>query len=124
MPRVPIVLFVLSVGACAFPDAQGTDQRRQIPTARSCAAQGKVLDHFGMFGSPTCVTRYADAGKVCRSKSDCLGRCVVRLGTDETNGRDFSVGVETNGQCAKQDALDGCYSTVERGRVTESLCVD
>lgn len=77
-----------------------------------------------MFGSPTCVTKYADVGKVCRSKSDCLGSCIVELGRPEINGRDFGVGVETSGRCAPQDALDGCYSTVENGKVTESICSD
>jgi hypothetical protein len=110
---------VLLLAGCTLPPPQP-----HPPTAKQCAARGQVLDYLGMFGNRTCVTKYADSGKACRGKSDCLGLCVVRLGTDETNGRDFGVGVETNGKCAPQDVLDGCYSTVEAGRVTESACVD
>lgn len=119
MSRLIATAAVMFIASCTVPSA-----KEKAPTAKSCAAKGQFLYNYGMFRSRVCVTRYADAGKVCRSKSDCLGRCVVMLGTEETNGRDFSVGVEANGTCAAQDALDGCYSTVEAGKVVESACYD
>lgn len=77
-----------------------------------------------MFGTPTCVARYADAGKGCRGKAACLGECVVKLGTPETNGMRFAVGFVPAGRCGRQDILEGCIATIDNGRVIRSACFD
>lgn len=122
--RAFAAIFILAIGSCTSPNLGLSMRRSGAETARSCAARGLSLDHLGMFGAPTCVTRYADAGKACRSKADCLGDCIVQLGTPETNGMDFAVGFETGGMCASQDFLEGCFATLDNGKVIRSVCSD
>lgn len=114
--------FLLLLGSCA--GLSNFERQYETATARSCAAKGAFLDRRGMFGTAMCVTPYADAGKVCRFKSECVGRCMVELGTPETNARDYSIGVETVGKCEPDDRTFGCYAVVDAGKVTEAVCDD
>jgi hypothetical protein len=117
-------VFVLSsLGSCASPEFV-ENKPRKVPTEKDCAARGEFLDRGGMFASATCVRRFADAGKVCRSKSDCLGSCIIELGTAENREREYQVGQMAEGRCARQSALAGCLATVDGGKVTQAECVD
>lgn len=50
---------------------------RQFDKA-ACAAKGGVVKGVCMFGFPSCVVSYSDAGKSCSNKSDCQGNCEVK----------------------------------------------
>ena len=82
----------------------------------ACEAGGGEVRQEGMLGMYRCVTPYADAGKECRSGSDCEGKCLARDGA--------MTGEETIGACQANDSPFGCYAEVEDGKVTNALCVD
>lgn len=93
-------------------------------TAKSCAANGQIIDHVGMFGTPACATTYADGGNVCSSKSDCLGECIIESDKSEFANLPLNVGDEVSGRCSAKDTLDGCIATIEGGKVVDHICID
>jgi len=82
----------------------------------ACAEAGGEVRQEGMLGMYRCVKPYADAGKPCRSKSDCEGKC---LATD-----DAAPDREATGVCQSDDSPFGCYAEIEDGRITNAICVD
>ncbi len=82
----------------------------------ACDATGGEIRQEGMLGMYRCVKPYADAGKECRSKSDCEGECRV-IG-------DEMAGEEAVGACQVNDSPFGCYATIEEGKVANAICVD
>lgn len=117
-------VLLLVIGACASPEFIERKVAARPETAKSCAAKGQTLGHFGMFAIPSCVTKYADAGQVCRNKSECQGGCLVEMGRADANARNYRVGAEAEGQCARQLPLDGCLAAIDGGKVTQAECVD
>jgi hypothetical protein len=124
---------IIAVGAafavlsgCSSLDREVDAARsRAAPTAAEraqCEAGGGSIRGVGMFGLPSCVTPYADAGKVCRDKSDCRGRCIVELG--HPGEPDLKPGDALTGQCQKDTALFGCYAEIVDGKVRHTICVD
>ena len=83
----------------------------------ACRAAGGQVRGVGMFATPACVVPYADAGKACRDKSDCQGRCIVM----ETR---VAEGTPIAGTCQPNDQLFGCWVEVVEGRVHGGMCVD
>ncbi len=82
----------------------------------ACEGAGGEVRQEGMLGMYRCVKSYADAGKTCRSKSDCEGKC---LATDDAMPDE-----ETVGACQADDSPFGCYAEVEDGKITNAICVD
>lgn len=82
----------------------------------ACEAGGGEVRQEGMLGMYRCVTPFADAGKACRSASDCAGKCLVK--------DDSPVGGEAVGACQANDSPFGCYAEIEDGKVTTAICVD
>jgi len=82
----------------------------------ACAASGGVVRQEGMLGMYRCVRPFADAGKACRSKSDCEGKC---LATD-----DATPDQDVIGACQAEDSPFGCYAEVEDGKIQNAICVD
>ena len=82
----------------------------------ACAAAGGVVRQEGMLGMYRCVKPFADAGKACRSKSDCEGKC---LATD-----DAAPDAEVVGVCQADDSPFGCYAEIEDGKIQPAICVD
>ena len=82
----------------------------------ACAAAGGEARQEGMLGMYRCVKPYADAGKACRSKSDCEGKC---LATD-----DAAPDADITGACQADDSPFGCNAEVEDGKITEAICID
>lgn len=80
------------------------------------AASGEVRQE-GMLGMYRCVKPFADAGKACRSGSECEGKC---LATDDAMMDDENV----VGACQANDSPFGCYAEVEDGKITNAICVD
>lgn len=82
----------------------------------ACKSSGGEVRQEGMLGMYRCVKPYADAGKACRSKSDCEGKC---LATD-----DAAPDAEVTGVCQTDDSPFGCYAEVEGGKIQQAICVD
>jgi hypothetical protein len=86
-----------------------------------CVDQGGTVRDLGIFGTPTCVLPYADAGRPCTGDTDCLGQC--RLDGAETDPPP-AVGAEVKGRCQVDTDDFGCYTTVEGGKAELTICVD
>lgn len=81
-----------------------------------CEGAGGEVRQEGMLGMWRCVRPYVDAGKPCRDKSDCEGKC---LATD-----DAMPGDEVVGACQANDSPFGCYAEVVDGKIEGAICVD
>jgi hypothetical protein len=84
-----------------------------------CEAAGGEVRQAGMLGWQHCIQTYPDAGQACRGSEDCLGQC--RL--DGTAGA-VEAGAPADGICQGSDEPFGCYTRVENGRATQTICVD
>ena len=84
----------------------------------ACAANGGEVRQEGLLGTWRCVTPFPDAGKACRDKADCEGKCLLppdaSAATDE----------EAIGACQANDSPFGCYAEISGGRVMAAICVD
>ena len=71
-----------------------------------------------MFATPACAVPYADAGKACSDKSQCLGMC--KASAEAVVGS-----ANATGTC-QRDTQDifGCYNEVNGGVVVAGMCVD
>jgi hypothetical protein len=87
-----------------------------------CQHKGGQVRIAGLSGNEMCALPFADAGKVCRGSDDCLGACLV----DEKQWSGKRIGPKTAvvGKCQPTNYSYGCSTTVERGRVQSSMCVD
>lgn len=84
----------------------------------ACAAKGGEVRQEGMLGTWRCVVPYADAGKACRDKADCQGKCLLPPESEAVTGG------EANGACQANDSPFGCYAEVIDGKVAGAICVD
>jgi hypothetical protein len=116
------LLLVFVTGACAPSEAVTVSTEK--PTARSCSAQGATFDRRGMFATPMCVRAFPDAGKTCSKKSDCAGQCILDFDRPDVSLSSHPIGSQAQGQCQRDDALFGCVSALENGRVTQPTCFD
>lgn len=93
--------------ATAYEEARDVD----------CRAAGGTLQPLGRLQRVQCVIPYADAGKICSSKSDCSGQC---LATGEV-----AAGAVATGTC-QRDASQafGCRQRIEGGKAQGTICVD
>jgi hypothetical protein len=101
-------------------------QVSELATGRQCTAAGRS---WGPAGSPMplCmpasgrvrppVRKASDAGKTCDSQSDCSLGCVY-------NGPPAADGTNVLGHCRATDAPGGCFSMVEKGRLSGQICVN
>jgi len=85
----------------------------------NCAARGGVIDTVGRMQRQVCRVPFADAGKTCRNKSDCQGRCIY----DREEGGGEPTGAVT-GQCQRYATQFGCFSEVDGGKIKSTICVD
>lgn len=84
----------------------------------ACAAKGGEVRQEGMLGTWRCVVPYADAGKACRDKADCEGKCLLPPESEAVTGG------EATGACQANDSPFGCYAEVIDGKVAGAVCVD
>ena len=111
MRHIIAAVFALALCSCAALD----NWQAQRELERNCKAAGGTVRGVGMFGTPSCVRPYKDAGKQCQSGSDCEGRCVA----------DFDAPADTTvGACQATTDLSGCHSLVEDGSITTRVCSD
>ncbi|OIQ69537.1 sulfide dehydrogenase [flavocytochrome c] flavoprotein chain precursor [mine drainage metagenome] len=86
--------------------------------AKACAAKGGKIQPVCMRGLPACVIPYRDAGKTCRDKADCQGRCLYQ------GERPADPETPVTGQCQATSNPCGCFAEVEHGHYLRGLCVD
>ncbi len=84
----------------------------------ACAARNGEIRQEGLLGTWRCVVPYADAGKACRDKTDCEGKCLLSPESDAVTG------AEAAGLCQANDSPFGCYAEIVEGKVAAALCVD
>ncbi len=127
-PASPVPAVDTGAGDDLYPREDGDVQEKTIEDLRAeslaaldreaCEADGGEVRQEGKLGMWRCVRAYADAGKICRGKADCEGKCLL-----PPDGQ-AATGEEANGACQATDSPFGCYAEVEGGRVAAALCVD
>lgn len=85
------------------------NKKRTIPTVTSkeaCDQAGGQWFKDGLAAQYGCYFATSDPGKTCQDGSECEGEC-----------RDY--------KCSKfLNNPFGCYSVIEKGKVTQAICVD
>ena len=97
------------------------EKRRPVLSAvqaEQCRVEGG-FESKAPFGSPICQIPYADAGKICSGKSNCIGQC---LSDAPENWQKLSVGTPIEGRCEAQKQTFGCDARVENGKSTRPWC--
>ena len=96
----------------------GKKKPRAAPkTAEACAAAGGTWRKVGMLREELCDVPTLDAGKPCKSSTECESACVAREGADLTK--------PVTGACYKSLVLVGtCLTRVENGKVDSAQCAD
>jgi hypothetical protein len=69
-------------------------------------------------GKMTCVMAYADAGKPCTDKAQCLGQCRFE------GGKPVAPEASVVGACQRNTDPCGCFGLVENGKLQAMMCVD
>lgn len=112
-----------SIADAAAQASAGGPRKASEAERADCSARGGAIVARGMLGSATCAVPYADAGKVCRDKSDCQGECRATAGAGASPIRQGDTVV---GRCdADSQAGFGCFSLVSNGRAAQpEICVD
>jgi hypothetical protein len=121
IPPITTALLLLPILGCAG-DISMANKSVSAAERADCAAKGGEVKRVGMSGAPACVIPYADAGKVCSRNSDCLGACLVVLGGDDQPVP--KAGEPMAGTCEATNSTFGCFTEIEEGKATASVCVD
>lgn len=125
-----VLIGLLALGACttAAPDADDikdftpisfAGQKATVDERASCEAAGGTVERVGRMGVEHCIQPYPDAGEVCDSKADCLGRC--EYGVDVS---DPVPGAPADGVCQATTKGFGCVTLVENGMIERTICID
>lgn len=115
-------------GEALYPGEDGEVQATTIEDLRAeslaaidkeaCAAKNGEVRQEGLLGAWRCVVPFADAGKVCRDKADCEGKCLAPPESEAVTGD------EAAGVCQANDSPFGCYAEIVEGKIAAALCVD
>jgi hypothetical protein len=123
-----LIAALLQCGGCNQSSASLAHSEANASEMAKCSAMGGSLRRVGDLQLNACVHAYADGGKVCTDKSECEGECRI---VDDTRPHDLQNWVESlsssepkAGRCQWTDDKFGCRSTVVRGQVQPTLCVD
>ncbi|MFD2168296.1 hypothetical protein ACFSJY_18710 [Thalassotalea euphylliae] len=118
-----ILAFIIT--GCASTSEKSMDEVRQELRLNAlskidvlaCLDSGGVIQSVCMFGAPSCVYRYMDAGKECSDSSECQGDCRIE---DEF----LEAGTKTTGRCSVDSDPCGCYQLIVNGKAEHGLCSD
>lgn len=128
-----INVFRITLFACVFFSSascswyESAKFHRQLENSRKvallkidkdkCSQENGKIEGVGMFGTPSCVHYYSDAGKYCIDKNDCQGYCM--------GGEYLNIGEASTGTCQKseQDQF-GCFTIINNGKVSNAMCQD
>ncbi len=119
------ILLLPLLGIAALASASQTSRQPTLFDAAErarCEARGGQIATAGLSGDDMCALPLADAGRSCRSGSDCLGDCL--LDDRGGSGKRPRVGDPAPGRCQALNYPDGCRETVEGGRLQGNFCVD
>ena len=75
--------------------------------SKVCFMNGGAWIRIGLAQEPACIITYLDAGKVCQSSEECMGKCVIY--DPPIQGQPISGGV-----CKGTNSPFGCYAVIER----------
>ena len=105
-PTAAIVLLALLAG-CRGADAPNplAAGARAADPQIACTRQGGRFEVTAT-GAGYCLRQHADAGKMCRTGTDCLGECLARSGT-----------------CAPVSPLFGCHDVLDATGRKVSQCL-
>ncbi len=87
-------------------------------SAAECLKAGGEMQTVGRLQSTQCVVTYADAGKRCTDGDECQGNCRIEDVSRPSEGRLHTA------RCQATSAPFGCYTLVEDGKASATLCVD
>lgn len=110
-------LTLLALAACS-PTSPSLTQGTANVAPADCAARGGSMQRVGRLQTLQCVVAYADAGKACRTDSDCAGACLT------PEGGDLAPGAATAGVCQADSNTFGCQTPVIDGKAGPTLCRD
>lgn len=110
--------------SCFLMGGTALSDEKKIPNTpltkaeiQKCKEDGGVVKNVGLMEIPKCVIPYKDAGKVCKSSSECSASCVVMKSN-------IPMGTKISGECQHDNALYGCYVLVEDGVAGPRMCSD
>jgi len=110
------LLVALALGQSCPP----VDPAEQKAGEQACRAAGGEWARFGVHahlcGIYSCAARTRDAGKPCRSRSDCEHLCV----TDAP----AAIGAPVVGKCTPVKTSFGCFTHVDGGKIVGRVCAD
>jgi hypothetical protein len=114
-----VSMLLVCLAACARPSCSNAPP--EAKDEQTCKAVGGDWRPVCSRGTLTCVVTYADAGEACRGGEDCQGgKC---LQVDKPSGPAGS-GKDVTGTCVETSNPCGCFTFVEDGRVTRTICDD
>ena len=124
--RTILLAAALFLASCAPPSAANGSAGGDTTTGttkagedeKSCAAKGGTLQRICLMGKLACVVTYADAGKPCTGKEQCLGQCRFE------GGKMPPTGESAMGACQRTSNPCGCFATVQDGKIDAAMCVD
>lgn len=110
----PVLVIAAALLAACAPQAAEVGQSAPVSEVQACAAPGKV-QKVCRRQTDRCVTPYPDAGKRCTDNAECAGDCLADGDTKPEGNVGF---------CQKDDNPCGCRTSLEKGKVARSICVD
>lgn len=113
---VLLMLFAMKQWILSEDKQEQLARLNAIETSDQCLALGGEIRSVCLSGQEMCVFSYSDAGKSCVSSSQCQGECRV---PESKAGNLFAIG-----QCSRSNNPCGCWSTVELGVVSRTVCFD
>lgn len=120
--RVLWILAALILASCAPPKtpddtpAGATTSTSNKDDPQACVARGGTMRRICLMGELACVENYADAGKPCTDKKQCIGQCRYAGSAPP--------GASVVGECQRTTDPCGCFGTVANGKFEGTLCVD
>jgi hypothetical protein len=112
----------LAAGASLALGQPRPQPSRLTPAERAqCAAAHGQIAIAGLSGEEMCALPYRDAGRSCKSSSQCAGDCRYEGSDAQGDARRHRT---VSGRCQAFAYPYGCRVNVENGRVTAGLCVD
>ena len=120
-----LLILIIFINGCAATNEKSMDEsmielRRDALSkidVLACLDKGGVIQSVCMFGMPSCVEKYMDAGKTCSDNSECAGECRIE---DEF----VEVGTKTTGFCSADSNPCGCFQLIIDGKAEHALCAD
>jgi len=108
-------------GATSDPGSASGDDVAGDPltpaTAEACTQRGGTWRRAGLMKLEVCDMPTQDAGKACRSDSECESVCVAPEGADPAG--------PVTGSCYRSTITVGtCLTLVEGGRIAQAQCTD